>query len=125
MRRSTLLTAAVAVAAAFALAGQPAAAGGPTPDRFCGILPGQGAYDYIKMWGPIRCGRARGVSHQAYLEFCGRQDRRCNIQPGEKKVGRVKQGAWTCRMRVEYEQFRGRCFKGRDRNPRFVHARGS
>ena len=121
MRRSM---AGMALAAlAIALAAVPAA-GAREADRVCGIKPGKGSFNYVEVWN-MSCGRAFDVSNRANRKFCGVAGRRCDAPDGEFDRGRVKVRKWTCKMRVGYESYRARCFKGPDHDPRFVHRAGS
>jgi hypothetical protein len=117
-----LMTGVAAVALAVAIA-QPQAAGAREPDRVCGIEPGQGSFNYVQTWG-VSCKRARQISRKAERKFCGREFQRCDAPKGSFDKGRVKVGRWKCKMRIGYEYYRARCYKG-DHDPRFVHRAGA
>jgi hypothetical protein len=101
---------------------QPAEARGP--DKICGVVPGEGYFNYFKVWN-VGCSKSDRVSRRAEVEFCGKRYQRCDVLPGEFKSGRVKVGGWRCKMRIGYESYRARCFRGKDHDPRFVHRAGA
>ena len=88
------------------------------PDRTCGVLPGDGYYNYVKVWG-MSCPDARRISEKAGRKFCGPPYKHCNGQPGEFDTGRVRVGYYQCEMRVGVDFYRARC--GSDGAGRFVH----
>ena len=102
----------------------PQSAEARAPDRVCGIEPGEGAFNYVEVWN-VPCRNARKISRKAGRRFCGDHFQKCNADPGEFDSGRVKVRNWTCKMRVGYESYRARCFKGSDHDPRFVHRSGA
>jgi hypothetical protein len=120
MKRLIVSFAVAALAVALA---QPQAAAARAPDRVCGIEPGDGAFDYVQTWN-MSCNRAFEISRTASRKFCGNEFQRCNADPGEFDKGRVRVSRWKCKMRVGYESYRARCFKG-DHDPRFVHRSGA
>ncbi len=103
---------------AFAGPGAETASARP-PDDVCGLQPGEGAYNYVKVWN-TSCRRARRVSRKAGDKFC--RDQGCDAMPGEHDSGRVEVGQWHCRMRVGYEDYRARCHNS---GKRFVHKSGA
>lgn len=109
---SVLAAAAVALLAA-AVPAQSQAAG----KRVCGIKPGQGYYNLIKTRN-VSCRTAKKVSKRAGRNFCGKQFRKCNVQPGEFRKGRTKAKGWRCRMKLGWEFYRATCER---RNQRFRH----
>jgi hypothetical protein len=123
LRRATVpLIACLGVLAIAAI--QPQAAGAREPDRTCGVEPGDGAFNYVEVWN-VPCRTARKISRKADRKFCGDQGQRCDAPKGEFDSGRVGVRRWTCKMRVGYESYRARCFKGADHDPRFVHRAGA
>ena len=62
------------VAAAIALlgvvhAGTSAAAPAPKRVETCGLLPGEGAYNYVKLWN-VGCAKAKKLAKKAFHRFC-------------------------------------------------------
>ena len=118
------LMAGVGIALLMLLVAQPQAAGAREPDRTCGIEPGKGSFNYVETWN-MSCNRAFEISRHANRKFCGNEGQRCNAPDGEFDSGKVRLGPWRCKLRVGYESYRARCFKGSDHDPRFVHRSGS
>jgi hypothetical protein len=78
--------------------------------RTCGILPGDGAFNYVKAHD-VSCRKARQIGNKAGRRFCRAGG--CNALPNEKpSKGRVRVGAWTCKMKVGWEAYQARCRNG-------------
>ena len=109
--RARFVTALTALAALAAIAAAPASSAGPGPSKaeICGILPGEGAYSYIKVWN-IGCARGRKVAGNAYDRFCEPPER-CATDVGEIVKGSVRFNGWTCKVKLGYEFSRQQCAK--------------
>ena len=80
--------------------------------RVCGVLPGEGAYSFIKAKN-VDCRTARKVSRQAGRRFCGHHYRECDAAPLDPPdKGRVTAKGWNCKMKVGYEFYRAKCRRG-------------
>jgi hypothetical protein len=74
--------------------------------RFCGPLPpGQGAFSYTNTRG-VTCRVGARVAYRAVRRFCSRPGK-CSYGPDTSPLrtyrGRVRYGAWRCRVKVGYE----------------------
>jgi hypothetical protein len=82
--------------------------------RTCGLLPGEGAFSYVKTVG-IRCRAAKRIAHGARRRFCARHHG-CRVpQPppiGFRYRGKVVHRGWTCRVSEGWEFLLVRCRKG-------------
>lgn len=95
----------------------------PRPDRpevrTCGILPGDGAYRYIKTRN-VGCRTGMRVAYRARRKFCARHNR-CLINPPTPIAtvykGRIRYNGWTCRVKDGWELTFVRC---RKRDMRFI-----
>lgn len=87
-----------------------AGATGPGNRQVCGLLPGDGAYSFIKTRN-VSCKVARKVTRKAGREFCS-QGSNCDAPPtGGIDKGKVKAKGWKCEMKVGYEFFRAKCHR--------------
>jgi hypothetical protein len=100
----------------------------PKPDRqetrTCGLLPGDGAYSYIKTRG-VSCRAGQRVASRARKKFCSRHNR-CLILPPTPITtvykGRVSYRGWICRVKDGWELTAVRC---RKRDMRLFQASGA
>jgi hypothetical protein len=107
MNAKRLLTGSLALAALALAAFAPSAS---ADSRTCGLLPGDGAYSYVKTHD-ISCRKARHVGNKAGRRFC-RADG-CDALPNEKPdEGTVRVGPWKCKMKVGWEAYQARCRNG-------------
>ncbi len=99
-----------------------ASAGGGGPDkRKCGVLPGEGFYNYVKVRN-VSCREARKVGNKAGRKFCAHSNR-CATMPTDDPVkGRVNARGWRCKVKVGYESYQARCRKG---DMRFLQRSGA
>ena len=94
------------------LAAASPASGAPVK-RTCGLLPGDGAFSYIKTTG-VKCRDGHKIARRAREKFCStRSD--CEIGPTAIETsyrGEVRYRGWSCRVKVAYESASTRCEKG-------------
>jgi hypothetical protein len=87
-----------------------ASAGGGPDKRKCGVLPGEGAYNYVKTRN-VSCKQARKVGRRAGRKFCAHSDR-CSGGPTAGIVkGHVKAKGWRCTVKMGWEFFQARCHR--------------
>lgn len=84
--------------------------GGPVR-RTCGLLPGEGAFSYIKTVG-IRCQAAKRVAAGARDRFCSRHNDCESSTPFSRYRGKVRYRGWSCRVRDAWEFLQVKCRKG-------------
>lgn len=81
--------------------------------RTCGILPGDGAYRYIKTRG-ISCRDGMHVANRARKKFCSAHNQ-CLINPPTPittvYTGQVRYNGWNCRIKDGWELTVVRCTK--------------
>lgn len=116
---AVLALVALLVLSAFASA---ASAGGDGSDkRKCGVLPGEGFYNYVKVRN-VSCREARKVGNKAGRKFCAHSNR-CSTMPTDDPVkGHVNARGWHCKVKVGYESYQARCRKG---DMRFLQRSGA
>lgn len=88
------------------------------PGRTCGLLPGQGAYSYTQVRG-ITCRRGTKIAFRAHRKFCNHHNE-CVIDPTTMPIttlykGKVRYGAWTCRVMDGWELLSVFCHSGAKR----------
>ena len=92
--------------------------------RLCGVLPGDGAYGYVKTRG-VTCRTGWRVSRKARKKFCANRNG-CSFAPYTPESiqrsyrGQVKRNGWRCSGVVKWEFSRFICRKGE----RFIRAEG-
>lgn len=102
----------LAVMFAFAIA--PAADAAPRYDRVCGLMPGDGAFGYVKA-ANTSCRHARKVTNRARKKFC-RLRNNCMMRSDRTRYrGKVKRNGWRCKVTIGWELSLVRCHKGRMR----------
>lgn len=102
-------------ATAFALATLTLALAAPAQaspvSRTCGLLPGDGAYSYIKTRG-VTCRSGWRIARQAHRRFCHRHNG-CLIQPPTPITtvfaGKIRYRRWRCRVKDGWELSVTRC----------------
>lgn len=103
--------AALLVLVGFGLAAE---AGAKPIKRTCGLLPGEGAYNYIKTQG-VECRAGGKIAFRARMKFCNRHND-CLSQGATATTrvykGRVRYRGWSCRVKVGWEDLYTRCSKG-------------
>lgn len=93
-------------------------------ERLCGLLPGDGAYGYVKTRG-VTCRTGWKVSRKARKKFCAARNE-CSFAPYTPDSiqrtyrGSVKRNGWRCSGVVKWEFSRFICRKGE----RFIRAEG-
>jgi hypothetical protein len=93
-------------------------------ERTCGLLPGDGAYGYVKTRG-VTCRTGWRVSRKARKKFCANRNG-CSFAPYTPDSiqrtyrGGVKRNGWRCSGVVKWEFSRFICRKGE----RFIRAEG-
>lgn len=96
------------------LALAPAAHAGARYDITCGILPGDGAYSYVRA-SNTTCQKGRKATSKARKKFCKARDN-CSIdQTGDFSDiyrGTVRRNGWKCKVAVGWEYSRVKCRKG-------------
>ncbi len=81
--------------------------------RTCGLLPGDGAFRYIKTTG-VKCRDGYKITNRARQKFCAARND-CEFGPfdvEESYRGEVRYRGWSCRVKVAYEFISTRCEKG-------------
>jgi len=79
--------------------------------RTCGILPGDGAYSFVKTRG-VSCRAGYGVANRARKRFCAPRSG-CRLRrPGPVFKGKVRYAGWTCRVKQGWELNLVDCRKG-------------
>lgn len=113
-----LVAASAAVLVALAITPAEGIAGGEK--RICGVLPGEGAFGYVKAKN-VSCRDARRVAFKAARKFCSHG--RCDGAPdaGVEK-GTVRPNGWDCAVKVGYEYYKARCSK---ENAKFLYESGA
>lgn len=101
--------------AAVAAFGPSAVADAKPVSRSCGLLPGEGAYSYIKTRG-VKCRTGKKIANRARRKFCARHNS-CLLQGSVPTThiyrGRVRYRGWSCRLKVGWEFIHVKCSKGR------------
>lgn len=110
-RLRLLLLALVVATAALAVPSGAAA----SADRTCGVLPGDGAYSYVKVWNTT-CSKGEKVASKATRKFCNRRNHGC-ANPTASRIfkGRVRAKGYRCKLKLRWEFFRVRCTSGNKR----------
>jgi len=81
--------------------------------RTCGLLPGDGAFSYVKTTG-VKCRDGYKVARRAREKFCSARNH-CEIGPFDLEQsyrGEVRYRGWSCRIKVAYESSSENCEKG-------------
>jgi len=85
--------------------------------RTCGLMPGEGAYSYIKTRG-VTCRTGGKVTFRARRRFCVRHND-CMIQPplpiSTIFKGKVRYNGWRCQVRDGWESLSVSCWRGKMR----------
>lgn len=108
-----VLAAALLGAPGTAAAGGEPGTGAKPVKRTCGLLPGDGAYSFVRTTG-IKCQTAIRIALRAQRRFCSfRNDCAFGFPP---KVNRIYRGAvayngWQCTVRKGYELSEAACGK--------------
>lgn len=88
----------------------------PIP-RLCGLLPGDGAYSYIKTRG-VTCRSGRKIANRARKRFCARHNR-CRLGPpfpiSKTYKGWTRYRGWRCHVKQGWELSVIRCQRGKQR----------
>jgi len=108
---SLLILAAALAMGLHASAPAQASASGQT----CGLLPEQGAYSYTQVQG-VSCRRGAKIAFRAHRKFCSHHNE-CTIDPTSMPIttlykGKVRYGAWTCRVKDGWELLSVFCHNG-------------
>jgi hypothetical protein len=99
----------VLVGLSLTLAADAPAGGGPDK-RKCGVLPGEGYYNYVKTRN-VSCKQARKVGHRAGRKFCAHSDRCSGGPTAGIAKGHVKAKGWRCKVKMGWEFFQARCHR--------------
>jgi hypothetical protein len=108
----------LAMAVSLALIGSvmlaPGASAAPNYDRTCGVLPGDGYFDFVRAENAT-CKRAYKVTRKANRKFC-RQNNDCMIDQSSDLTyryrGTVRWNGWRCKVMNGWEIYRVKCRKG-------------
>ena len=73
-----------------------------------GILPGEGAYSYVKVWN-VGCAMAEKVARKVSEQFCGPRFEKCDAEVGEFIRGHEDYRNWDCAVKNGWEFHRVRC----------------
>jgi hypothetical protein len=88
----------------------------------CGLLPGDGAYNYVKVWN-VGCAKANKVARKAFKRFCDPVEECFSGDPNADPVkGHTRVHAWRCKLKFAWEFSRTRCEAP---HKRFVQAGGA
>jgi len=94
------------------LAGSSQAA--PHYDQTCGMLPGQGAFSFVRAKNTT-CPRARRVTRKALKKFCRSHGRCLMDSANDFYRGKVRWNGWRCKVADGWEYIRVKCRRGRMR----------
>ena len=115
------LAIAVALAIALGAVGTSGAAATPNYDRTCGIVPGSGYVNYVRVKN-MTCHHGMKVAIRARKKFCN-QNNGCPMSvENDFYRGSVSRNGWKCKVTVAWEYEREKCRKGR---MRMVHIAGA
>jgi hypothetical protein len=93
----------------------PSAGAAPNYDRTCGLLPGDGAFGFVRA-KDTTCRRAWKVTRKATRKFC-RQNNDCLIdwETNIEQIyrGTLKWNGWRCKVTYGWELIRTKCRKGK------------
>ncbi len=119
--RSKTIALAVAVAALGGAAFSPGASATPQYDYGCGVKPGSGYVNYIRV-ANMTCRHGKKVSRKVVKKFCAEHNG-CSFETdlGFYK-GTTYRNGWRCKVAVGYEYYRAKCRRGK---MRFVHMTGA
>ncbi len=88
----------------------------------CGLLPGEGAYNYVKVWN-VGCAKANKVAKKAFHRFCDPVEECFSGDPNADPVrGRTHVNNWKCKLKFAWEFSRTVCEAP---HKRFVQASGA
>jgi hypothetical protein len=88
----------------------------------CGLLPGEGAYNYVRVWN-VGCAKANKVAKKAFQRFCDPRSKCFKGDPIADPVrGHARVHAWRCNLKFAWEFSRIRCEAP---HKRFVQASGA
>ena len=110
-RRRLLASTAAASILVVAVCTGPASGTAPSDDgkvQTCGILPGEGAYSYVKVWN-VGCAKAEKVARKVSEQFCGPRFEKCDAEVGEFIRGHEDYRNWDCAVKNGWEFHRVRC----------------
>jgi hypothetical protein len=110
---STRLLAGAAAALIITVAACTSPAMGTIPNergkaQTCGVLPGDGAYSYVKVWN-VGCAKAKKVAGKVSDQFCGPRFQKCDTEVGEFIRGHEDYRKWDCGLKTGWEFHRVRC----------------
>ena len=119
--RPKLFVTAVVLAATLGLVSAPGASAAPSFDRSCGIPPGDGYVNWVRV-ANMTCRHGVRVSIKARNKFCdARNDCRMDSDMDFYR-GTVYRNGWRCKVAVGYEYFRAKCRRG---NQRVIYLTGA
>jgi len=118
MRTERALAGLIGAVLVLALLAAPARADAAPSDRgvkrTCGLLPGDGYYNFIKTTN-VSCREGNRVASKAYRKFCAPNFQGCDVGVNDTDKGRVRVDGWRCKIKLGYESSQQRCKKGRMR----------
>ncbi len=82
--------------------------------RVCGLLPGSGAYKYVRARG-VTCRKAAKIGNRARRKFCKGRNGCRHVPPipiAKTYRGVTRSAGWRCRVAVRYEASNVICRKG-------------
>lgn len=103
------------------LALAPAASGSAHYERTCGLLPGDGAFSYVRVTN-MSCRQGIKVAHRARRKFCQHHGGCPFASDTGTYRGAVSRNGWKCKVTVGYEYERVKCRKG---PRRLIHRAGA
>lgn len=99
----------------------PSASGSPNYDRTCGVLPGNGYVNYVRV-ANLSCRQGIKVAHRARRKFCARHNGCPFNSDLQSYRGAVSRNGWKCKVTLGYEYERVKCRKG---SRRLIHIAGA
>ena len=119
--RSKIIVAGTCFLTAALLMATPGASAAPQYDRTCGLLPGDGAFSYVRV-ANTTCRHGWKVVRKARKKFCKARNDCVMKSDTDFYRGQVRRNGWRCKVAVGWEYFRAKCRRG---NVRVVSMAGA
>ena len=119
--RSKILGVLVTLASFGCLIIAPTASASPHYDDSCGVAPGSGYVNYVRV-ANMSCRHGKKVALKSKKKFC-REHNGCPFKSDlDFYKGTVHRNGWRCKVALGYEYLRAKCRKG---NQRLVYLTGA